>query len=334
MKSPFTGGEVKLIKEKKSFEFRKMSFEIIYHYFKCVDTGEEFTNTELDELNTNQAYNQYREKECIPFPDEITNIRLQYNLSATKMSDILGFGVNMYSKYEAGEIPNVSNGRIISVCKNPVTFKNMFSRIMQQFGSKEQEEIMQKINNAIIALNPQEELERWTVFGNIDRGINTGYVAPNLEKARQMVLYFAKRCTPFTTKMNKLLFYSDFLNFSRYGYSISGISYQAIKRGPVPCRYDSLYVNASDIVTIEDVFFDDISGEKFVTDKEFNANVFSKEEIKSLDSVFDRFKDVKTKDIVDISHEEPAWKENIRFMSIIPYHYAFDLKAMDNTLTE
>jgi putative zinc finger/helix-turn-helix YgiT family protein len=331
MKSPFTGGDIKLIKEKRTFEFRKLSFEIIYHYFKCIDTGEEFTNTELDELNTNQTYNQYREKEGIPFPDEITTIRSQYGLSATKMSDILGFGVNMYSKYEAGEIPSVSNGRIISVCKNPETFKKYFSRIMQQFVPKEQEEIMQKINNAVTSsiLNAHEELEKCTVFGNIERGINTGYVAPNLEKARQMVLYFSQRCAPFTTKMNKLLFYSDFLNFSRYGYSISGISYRAIQKGPVPYRYDSLYFNTSDIVTIEDVFFDDKSGERFVTDKEFNANIFSKEEFESLDAVFDRFKDVKTKDIVDISHEESAWKENIGTMSIIPYNFAFDLKAFE-----
>jgi putative zinc finger/helix-turn-helix YgiT family protein len=331
MKSPFTGGEVKLIKEKRTFEFRKLSFEIIYHYFKCVDTGEAFTNTELDELNTNQVYNQYREKEGIPFPNEITRIRLQYGLSASKMSDILGFGVNMYSKYEAGEIPSVSNGRIISVCKHPEIFKNYFSMSMQQFTSKEQEAITKKINDVISAsiINAHEEMERCTVFGNVERGINTGYVSPNLEKARQMVLYFSKRCAPFTTKLNKLLFYSDFLNFSKYGYAISGISYQAIQRGPVPYRYDSLYINTSDIVTIEDVFFEDKSGERFVTDKEFNANLFSKEEIESLDTVFDRFKGVKTKDIVDISHEESAWKENISTMAIIPYSYAFNLKAFE-----
>jgi putative zinc finger/helix-turn-helix YgiT family protein len=331
MKSPFTGGEVKLMREKRSFEFRKVSFEIIYHYFKCVDTGEMFTDTELDELNTNQVYNQYREREGIPFPNEIANIRKQYGLSAAKMSDILGFGVNMYSKYEAGEIPSVSNGRTIFVCKNPITFKNILSKSLSKFTPKEQEEIICKVSNAIQSINLQEEQEKHAIFGDVETGIRTGYVIPNIEKARQMILYFAKRCMPFTTKMNKLLFYSDFLHFSKCGYAISGISYQAIQRGPVPYRYNSLYENASDsdLITIEDVYFDDKAGEKFVTDKEFNVNVFSKEEIQTLDLVFERFKDVKTKDIVDISHEEPAWKENIEEMALIPYTYAFDLIAFE-----
>ena len=29
-----------------------------YHYYLCQDTGEQFTTTELDELNINQLYNQ------------------------------------------------------------------------------------------------------------------------------------------------------------------------------------------------------------------------------------------------------------------------------------
>ena len=71
MKSPFTGGDAALCHEKQSFEFRKDNFEIVYHFYRCMDTNEEFTTTELDQLNMNQVYNLYRQKYAIPFPDEI-----------------------------------------------------------------------------------------------------------------------------------------------------------------------------------------------------------------------------------------------------------------------
>ncbi len=58
--------------------------------------------------------------------DEIKKIRGYYGLSATKESQILGFGVNMYGKYESGEMPNVSNGRMIKICEGPYIFQRYF----------------------------------------------------------------------------------------------------------------------------------------------------------------------------------------------------------------
>ncbi|MBL0121147.1 MAG: hypothetical protein IPP89_19860 [Saprospiraceae bacterium] len=43
MRSPFTGGTTTLSKEKRTLDFRKESFEILFHYYKCDDTGEQYT---------------------------------------------------------------------------------------------------------------------------------------------------------------------------------------------------------------------------------------------------------------------------------------------------
>ncbi len=56
MKSPITGKEMLLSKEKRIMQFRKESIEIDFHFYKCVDSGEQFTTTALDELNINQLY--------------------------------------------------------------------------------------------------------------------------------------------------------------------------------------------------------------------------------------------------------------------------------------
>ena len=108
MKSPITGNEMTLMKEKRSMDFRKESFEVVFHFHKCEESGENFTSDELDEVNLNQVYNQYRDKFNILFPDEIIRIREKYKLSASKISEILGFGTNSYRQYESGEMPRFS----------------------------------------------------------------------------------------------------------------------------------------------------------------------------------------------------------------------------------
>jgi putative zinc finger/helix-turn-helix YgiT family protein len=125
MKSPITGKEMTLAKEQRTMEFRKVPFEIVFHSYRCEDSGEQFTSTELDELNTNQVYNQYRDRFNIPFPDEIAKIRGKYGVSAAKMSEILGLGVNSYRQYESGEMPSVSNAKLIQMADNPSNFKDM-----------------------------------------------------------------------------------------------------------------------------------------------------------------------------------------------------------------
>ncbi|MFN9320576.1 MAG: type II TA system antitoxin MqsA family protein [Chitinophagales bacterium] len=125
MKSPITGKEMKLTKERRSMDFRKETFEIVFHYYKCEDSEEQFTTTSMDEVNMNQVYNQYRDRFNIPFPDEIVRIREKYSLSAAKMSEILGFGVNSYRQYEAGEMPSIANSKLIQMAEDPKTFIGM-----------------------------------------------------------------------------------------------------------------------------------------------------------------------------------------------------------------
>ena len=332
MTSPFTGGEVLQIKEPREVEFRGSKFHIVHHSYQCVDTGEKFTDTRLDELNVNQVYNQYREKEGIPFPDEIAAYRKQYDLPATKMSQLLGFGVNMYGKYEAGEIPNSSNGKLITICKDPEIFRDYLNiSKLNHFSDKDREHIIRKIEKAVERKyeNGQHKFEEYAALGNVERGVLSGYVMPSLEKAREMVVYFASTCMPFMTKMNKLLFYADFLNYKRTGYAISGMAYQAIPKGPVPQRYDGLYGNVSDIVERKEEFFsEEISGERFISMKEFDASLFTEQELKSIEIVATRFKNTATRDIVNISHAESAWFENEKNRNYISYQYAFDLQAL------
>jgi len=332
MKSPITGKEMILAKEKRSMDFRKEKFEIVFHYLKCEDSGEQFTNEDLDDLNINQVYNQYRDLHNIPFPDEIIRIREKYGVPANKMSEILGFGVNTYRQYEAGEIPSVANARLIQMVDDPKKFLDMVD-LCDTLDEKS------KIKYVKAAQDLVEERKRIHfnfkdyLLGNHLADIYSGYRNPSLEKFTEMVVYFSEKVSPFKTKMNKLLFYADFLMFKQSCFSISGVRYKAINMGPVPNNFESIFeylANKDEIDIFYTEFPQGYVGEQFKSrnDRPFNSKLFSQTELEVLERVSNTFKPTTTTDIVKLSHLEDAWKKNEKGKNIISYQYAFELKQI------
>lgn len=331
MKSPFTGGEATLQKEIRTMDFRKEKFQIQFQYYLCKDSGEQFTDDQLDEVNTNQVFNKYREKYGIPFPDEIMEIREQYGLPASKMSEILGLGVNVYRNYEAGEVPSVSNGRLIQMVKDPKEFRRLIDYSKNEFTLEELEKINKKINHALDKLADSEAaFEMFVMLGPKRPTLFNGYKVPNIEKINNMILFFAEKVNPFKTKLNKLLFYADFLHFKMTYFSISGLTYQAIQKGPVPKNYDWIFDNTMEkrMVSVQLEDFGDYMGERFVKTGEaiFDEELFTECELKAMTAVAIAFKKDTVNQIVNKSHEEDAWKENINSFGTISYDYGFDLR--------
>lgn len=334
MKSPITGKDMKLTKERRSMEFRKESLEIVFHYFKCEDSGEQFTTTDLDEINTHQVYNQYRDKFNIPFPDEITRIREKYGLSAARMSDILGFGINSYRQYEAGEMPSVANAKLIQMAADPKKFIDMVE-LCSSLDEKTKAKHIQKANQLVE--EKQRNLFKSSfqdyLFGSHLADIYSGYRNPDLDKLTEMVVFFAERLSPYKTKMNKLLFYADFLMFRQSCFSISGVRYRAIDMGPVPNNYQSIFeymANNQEIDIHTTEFPDGYTGEQFKArqDRRFNPALFTETELKTLHKVAEAFKDKSTRETIDLSHQESAWKQNEAGKNVISYMHAFEMEQI------
>jgi DNA-binding transcriptional regulator YiaG len=144
MRSPFTDKEMKLEYEKRTWKFRGEEYDYIHTSWLCEDTGERFTTDDTDTAGFIQVTNQYRTKYGIPFTDEIVAVRKKYNISASKMSLILGFGTNQWRHYEAGEVPSVSNGRMIRSIMNPDVFIDMVHSSKHILQPKDYEKIIRQ----------------------------------------------------------------------------------------------------------------------------------------------------------------------------------------------
>lgn len=334
MKSPFTGKEMVRKVKKRSHTFRNESFDIAYQYYWDEDTGEEFVDTHLGDLNLRQVHDLYRAKHHLPFPEDIRSIREQYQLPATKMSEILGFGVNSYGNYERGEMPSLSNGKMIKLASDPKQFKKLveqsesipadrkkriLARVDQLLNEKRQHRNVRILENYLLHTKEVDEY--------------SGFRKPEMKRITHLILFFADTLHPWKTQLNKLLFYADFLHFKNQGRSISGIRYRAIQNGPVPHNYDSLfeYLINNHWITITKIEFpNNFEGERFelAEDRTLDQSLFSEEEMITLESVAKHFEGITAQEISLRSHREEAWIKNHQDKKLIDYRYACYLREL------
>jgi uncharacterized phage-associated protein len=63
-------------------------------------------------------------------------------------------------------------------------------------------------------------------------------------------------------------------------------------------------------------------------DQAFRSDLFTDDEIESLNTVLEKFRKTKTRQLVEISHNEAGWKDNFKEKKLISYKYAFDLLGL------
>ena len=320
---------MRLIYEPDTIEYRGEKYNIIYPSYRDDESDEGFTTTESDGVWYNQMSNQYRERHGIPYQDEIITLREQYGLSAAKMSVILGFGANQYRLYEEGEVPSESNGKMIRSAMNPEVFMELVKSSRNQLTEKEFAKITDRVEEVLKTSesrqNEQREVKRLYRNG---RGLANGFAPQSTDRLKNLLLYVLKQMgETFQTKMNKVMFYIDFLSYRERGIAISGLAYQAIEFGPVPQRWDRVYsafdeveqrlklVQGQECVSLNSYVEADMSG-------------FSAEELTIIDEVCGKMKNMTSRAVSKMSHEEPAWKEHLGKPETIPFIEAFSLVSM------
>ena len=215
MKSPFTGKEMKRIYEMRFWKFRGEEYPYMHTAWLCEDSGEQFTDDASDTAGFIQVTNQYREKYGIPYTDEIVAIRKRYGISAQKMSLILGIGINQYRLYEQGEVPSVSNGRMIRSISNPKVMLDILESSRNELSETEYKKLSGRIKSEIEE-SENHKIEQYEInrVYRSARGAENGYAPLSLCRLKNLMLYLLENLHEvWFTKMNKLLFYIDFLSY-------------------------------------------------------------------------------------------------------------------------
>ena len=150
------------------------------------------------------------------------------------------------------------------------------------------------------------------------------------EKLSAMTSYIAARGHAISkTKLNKLLFYSDFIHYYLHGKSISGSRYIHMQFGPVAEYYremlDTLFVE-NKLQTMRTHGHDE-----FLANAGEALDALSMFEVATIQWVLDNFNDMNAHGITDFSHNEKAFRFT-RLGEFIPYEFAKHFESLPDPI--
>lgn len=79
----------------------------------CAECGEELFSEELDNDTLTSAYNEYRRRHKLLYPEEIKKIREQYGLSQRSFAKLLNWNVKTVRRYENGSIQDKVHNNLL-----------------------------------------------------------------------------------------------------------------------------------------------------------------------------------------------------------------------------
>lgn len=147
---------------------------------------------------------------------------------------------------------------------------------------------------------------------------------PDDEKLRELILYISTLCESDrhfgAVKLNKLLFYADFLAYQKFGSAITGQEYQALLQGPAPKRLKPVVdrMKRAGDLREERRKAGRFEQKRPVPIRTADLSKFSGPEVDLISGVVQRFWNKNAKQISDESHLFLGWQLGIQGETI-PY---------------
>lgn len=132
-------------------------------------------------------------------------------------------------------------------------------------------------------------------------------------KFTELLLYVAGRLAGDraggATKLNKVIFFTEFTHVRRHGSAISGCEFQKLEHGPAPRQLLPVRRRLVESGDAEIVTEDFLGREqhRLVPRREADMSVFSEDERQTIDDVLAQLAGLTGTQVSELSHEEPAW---------------------------
>jgi putative zinc finger/helix-turn-helix YgiT family protein len=286
----------------------------------CSVCGDRISAPETEGKLLRAAYDEYRRKHDIPTSEDIKSLRSRYGLSQRALSRLLKWGTITVHRYEQGAIPDASHTSILRMLRDPKFVISLLDDPDCELSPRERAQVRSTLETTVAndrrqhthALDDEALVVKLEDFLTLDEPSEfTGFRRPSPERLLKMAAYLRDRIVGemFRVRMMKLLFYADFSHFAREGVSISGFPYAALPMGPVPDRYQIFlsWAELSGKAETKLVKTDANPGDVFVPNTDY-ASAFSTSESQTLDAVARRLGRMTGRRLVNLSHDEPAWR--------------------------
>lgn len=148
-------------------------------------------------------------------------------------------------------------------------------------------------------------------------------------KFKELVLYIAEKSVedPMfgATKLNKILFFADFLAYGGFGKPITGATYQRLDRGPAPVQLLPVQrelVDEGSAVVIERKYFN-YPQKRLMPLREADLSAFSAEQISLVDGIIEALRHHSAAEVSFLSHVNVLGWQIAGEREEIPYEAVF-----------
>ncbi|MBR2811450.1 MAG: DUF4065 domain-containing protein [Solobacterium sp.] len=321
--------ETRIIVRKETYNVCGEDIEVDAKVMVCAECGEELFNEELDSATLICAYNEYRNRHKLLFPEDIKQIREQYGLSQRSFARLLNWGDKTIRRYENGAIQDRAHNSLLLFLRNPENMRTYLTENEVMLDEKQKSRLLETVSCLEQDAKDRSGNRFFDLYFSRIPSEENGFKGFDYEKFCSMVLFFGhKNGELLKTKLMKLLNYSDMLFYKENGISISGLKYAHLPYGPVPDHFDILIgqMEADHIAHI-DVYYDGTyEKHQVVPDCSMPEGVLSDQEKAVLERIYEKFKDFGSSDISDYSHKEKGYRQTKKG-EIISYAYAKDIQV-------
>ncbi len=291
---------------------------------RCDNCGEEFYDLGEQDDPLARAYGEYRRKHSLINPDEIRKIRTRYGLSQQELSRLLGWGGATISRYENGALQDLAHDKMLHLIQEPRNLLRLLEENPSAIHEEKREKLLRNLKEAIGDFQGDIKNCYDEILGMYDPDHYSGFNKLKIEKIFNTILFFCMGEGVLKTKLNKLLFYADFLHFKEYSNSITGARYVHLTYGPILDNYEfylATMIHEDNSLKIEEKEFGNYLGEILVSSISPDLRSFSTSELKVLASIKEFFSDYSASNISSKSHQEKGFKET-KDLEFISYEYA------------
>jgi putative zinc finger/helix-turn-helix YgiT family protein len=309
----------------------EVTYEERFYFCANADEGEnEFETGAMTNENLLNARNAYRVKMGLLTSGEIVAIRESYGLSQVDLAKLLGWGEATISRYESKAIQDEAYDTMLRLIKdNPLQALEFLKKNAEKFPAMKRLDIRAKIVEKLDSYG-KEFLTRQAFEGEYanfeEPSDSNGFTMLSIDKIEAMISYIAEKVSNlFKVKLMKMLWYSDVLSFIKNGCSMTGMVYRHEPMGALPVGHYSL-MNLENLNVQEEMSYNYDTMLHVYPTANMDYSVLSDGEKAILDKVITKFKDYKTKDIVDYMHAERAYVET-KPGEIIPFSLAKEIRV-------
>lgn len=319
--------ETKIITERESYHVCGEEIEVEARILVCVDCAAELYCEELDNETLVNAYNEYRRRHKLLFPEEIKKIRKQYGLSQRSFARLLNWGDKTLCRYENGSIQDKAHNSLLLFLRKPENMRTYLTENEVLLDARQTARLLDTVERLEQDGEYRADRSFFHIFFPKVSCVENGFKVFDYEKFCAMVLFFAHKSRELLkTKLMKLLNYSDMIFYKENGISISGVRYVHLPYGPVPENFDILFgtMAADHVAHIEVLYENGYEKHQVIPECEIPDGVLSEEELAVMERIYEKFALYGSVEISNYSHNENGYRAT-KQGEIISYAYARDI---------